>query len=128
MKKTDRTIYLAGAMTGKRKHNYPKFFRLEEQLQDAGYLVVNPARLNKGGDDWTVCLRNDLNHIVKYCSGIALLDDWMISRGARLELTVALQLGMFVINAHTQKPLNITLKQVFSKHSKRTKHVERYKA
>lgn len=121
MKKTDKTVYLAGQMTGKRKHNYPKFFRLEKKLQDAGYVVVNPARLNQGGDDWTVCLRNDLKNIVKYCSGIALLDDWMHSRGARLELATALSLDMYVISAHTLKPMKITHNKLFKHHKRNNK-------
>jgi hypothetical protein len=83
-------------------------------LQNAGYTVVNPARLNGPGGDWISCLRNDIKHIVTQCSGIALLDDWMYSRGARLELAIALRLNMFVIDAHTLRPIKITLDKLFT--------------
>ena len=110
--------YLAGAMTGKRHHNYPKFFKYEKKLEHAGHKVINPARLNSAGDNWITCLRNDLKHIVTKCSTIALLDDWHQSRGARLELATALKLEMTVISAHTLKPLDITLVKKFLHRSK----------
>jgi Domain of unknown function (DUF4406) len=118
--------YLAGAMSGKRQHNYPKFFKYEKKLQEAGHIVINPARLNKAGEDWSSCLRNDLYHIVTKCGTIALLDDWFISRGARLELATALQLGMKIISAHTLKELDITRTTIFT-HRRRNGRIERYK-
>jgi hypothetical protein len=113
-------------MSGVKNHNYPKFFRGQARLEKAGYEVINPARLNTVGDAWSDCLRNDILHIVKYCDGIALLDDWMLSRGARLELAIALRLEMFVISAHTLKPMHITLDKLFL-HRKRGGYVARYK-
>jgi hypothetical protein len=118
--------YLAGAMTGKRQHNYPKFYKYEKKLTDNGHKVVNPARLNKAGEDWSTCLRNDLLHIVKKCGTIALLDDWHESRGARLELATALRLGMKVISAHTLKPLDITLEKTFI-HRRKRGRTDRFK-
>jgi hypothetical protein len=125
-KKKLNSTYLAGAMSGKRQHNYPKFFKYEKKLADAGYNVVNPARLNKGGEDWVTCLRNDILHIVTKCHTIALLDDWHESRGARLELATALKLGMKVISAHTLQPMDITLKKTFH-HRRKNGRIERYK-
>lgn len=122
-KLNQKTVYLAGRMSGVKEHNYPKFFKAEKRLQEAGYIVVNPARLNKAGELWTDCLRNDIKHIVTQCSGIALLDDWHKSRGARLELSLALRLEMYVISAHTLKPMKITLDKTF-KHHRRNGHVE----
>ena len=87
---------------------------------------MNPARLNTPGEAWIDCLRNDIKYIVNHCDGIALLDDWMLSRGAKLELAIALRLEMFVISAHTLRPMNITLEKLFS-HHRRNKYVERYK-
>lgn len=113
-------------MTGKKQHNYPKFFRAERRLKLGGYKVINPARLNDAGDIWTDCLRNDIKHIVLHCDGIALLDDWMYSRGARLELAIALRLEMFVISAHTLRPLHITLDKLFT-HRRRNGKKKTYK-
>jgi hypothetical protein len=126
MKTNKKTLYLCGRMTGVKHHNFPKFFRAEARLQKAGYKVVNPARLNTPGEAWIDCLRNDIKYIVNHCDGIALLDDWMLSRGAKLELAIALRLEMFVISAHTLRPMNITLEKLFS-HHRRNKYVARYK-
>lgn len=113
-------------MSGVRNHNYPKFFKHEERLRQVGYTVVNPARLNKAGESWTTCLRNDLFHIVTKCDTMALLNDWHDSRGARLELAVALRLEMNVIDAHTFRPLHITLDKLFT-HRRKNGRIKRYK-
>jgi Domain of unknown function (DUF4406) len=106
----DKIVYLAGKMSGVPEHNYPNFFAAEARLRAAGYDVVNPARLNDSNSDpeyWYVCLRNDLEHIVKYCKGLALLPGWETSRGATLELATAIRLGMYIIDAVTLEPLDI---------------------
>jgi hypothetical protein len=100
-------------MTGLPGYGYKNFFNAEIRLVQAGYSVINPARLNSAGDKWDVCLRNDIKHIVKYCSGMAVLRNWRHSRGARLEVATAIQLGMFIIDAISLRPLEITLEQTF---------------
>lgn len=114
-------------MSGVKNHNYPKFFRGEERLRKGGYHVINPARLNKAGEEWVACLRNDLFHIVTRCDTIALLNDWYRSRGAQLELSAALCLGMKVICAHTLRPLNITLHKVFT-HRRKNGRITRHRS
>ena len=100
-------------MTGLPEYNYPAFMRAEVRLRLAGFNVVNPAKLNTAGDAWVKCLRNDLFHIVKKCDGMAVLRNWRNSRGARLEVSVAIQLGMPIIDAISLRPLEITLEQTF---------------
>ena len=126
MVRTLNCYYLAGKMSGVKHHNYPKFKRAQLRLEKHGYHVINPANLNTIGDAWNLCLRNDIKYIVTRCKGIALLDDWMLSPGARLELAIAIGLGMDIIDAHTLRPLKITLDKLFQKH-RRSGHVERYK-
>lgn len=95
-------------MTGLPKFNYPAFIRGELKLQKAGYKVVNPARLNTAGETWTKCLRNDLKHIVTKCDAVVIMDDnWFNSRGARLEVHTAIQLGMPIISLKTLKVTEI---------------------
>lgn len=100
-------------MTGLPGYGYNKFFVAEKHLQHAGYKVINPARLNTAGDDWYQCLRNDIQYIAKYCHGIAVMRNWRHSKGARLEVSTAIQLGLFIIDAISLKPLEITLEQKF---------------
>lgn len=102
-------LYLAGQMTGLPNYNYPAFIRAEAKLRKAGYDVVNPALLNEAGETWEKCLRNDLKHIVTKCNGMAVLDSWMNSRGARLEVSTAIQLGMLIIRVKTLKKINLEM-------------------
>lgn len=111
--------YIGGKMTGEPEHGYPKFFAAEKRLHAKGYKTINPARLNRQGDDWFVCLRNDIKFIVTKCKGIALLDNWHKSPGAKLELAIAIRLGMDIIDAQTLKPMKIELKKRFSHRRKK---------
>lgn len=89
-------LYLAGPMTGLPEYNYPAFRAAATQLRAAGYLVSNPA---DGGvlDDWTWSdyMRRGLRELLG-CDAVALLGGWATSRGARLEVKVATDLGLDV--------------------------------
>lgn len=101
-------------MTGLPEFNYPAFIKGELKLQKAGYTVVNPARLNTAGETWTKCLRNDLKHIVTKCDAVVVMDNnWFNSRGARLEVATAIQLGMPIISLRTLKITEIHLMSHF---------------
>lgn len=76
-------LYVSGPMTGLPAHI----------LSEAGYGVVNPA--HKGivaGWTWADYLRHDLAALVT-CDGVATLPGHRMSRGAKLELHVARELG-----------------------------------
>lgn len=76
-------------MSGLPDFNYPAFFRAAEQLRAAGYEVENPAE-NKpeGTASWLAFMRMSLVQISKV-DGIALLDGWGDSSGAKLEVHIA---------------------------------------
>jgi hypothetical protein len=81
-------------MTGLPEFNFPAFNEAADLLRKVGYEVVNPAE--KGiidGWEWEDYLRYDLRQVLDV-SGIATLPGWRRSRGARLEVHVATQLGM----------------------------------
>lgn len=90
-------------MSGIPGFNKPAFDEAERQLRDAGYNVINPFTLNKDiplefdpeKGPWRVTnecyeklIMNDL-HAISHCDGVALLDDWVRSIGARREVTYA---------------------------------------
>jgi hypothetical protein len=52
---------------------------------------------------WEEYMRNSLKHLMD-CEGIALLPNWEDSKGARLEHTIAVALGMDVLYLSTEKP------------------------
>lgn len=88
-------LYISGAMSAfPDDFNFPAFNRAAELLGKAGYEVVNPA--DKGiveHWEWASYLRYDLRQMLD-CDGVAVLPDSHNSRGAWLESTVALHLGM----------------------------------
>jgi hypothetical protein len=93
---TKGPIYVAGPMTGLPEFNFPAFDAAAERLRADGWIVENPTV--NGADkslSWDWYLRRALEQVVR-CNAIALLPGWADSRGARLELDVALGLGMGV--------------------------------
>lgn len=98
------TIYICGPMTGIADSNYPAFNAADQQLQAAGYGVLNPVQgsndaaaprpyvLAQGGD-WSDYMRNALNQVIR-ADHVALLPNWEMSKGARLERMIAGRLGM----------------------------------
>ncbi|HGW5372322.1 TPA: DUF4406 domain-containing protein [Pseudomonas aeruginosa] len=92
-------IYVAGPMTGLPEHNFPAFHAEAARLRDLGYQVENPAEHGEiPGFEWADYLRLDLQKLLT-CQAIALLPGWMDSKGARLEFTVATNLGMRALHA-----------------------------
>ena len=73
--------------------NYPAFHAAAARLRAAGYEVENPAENTKPLETpWAEFLTDALTQVLK-SDGIALLPGSHLSRGARLEVHVALELG-----------------------------------
>lgn len=87
-----RRWYLSGSVTNDPDFR-DKFAYAEYQLKNRGYKVLNPVKHEKDGKEWSYYLRKDLRKLTR-CQGIILIDDWGNSKGARLELKVALELGL----------------------------------
>lgn len=84
-----RTLYVAGPMTGYVENNYPAFNVAAHELRSVGFEVVNPAEF--GSDQptsYTELLKRDL-HALLECDGVATIDKWWESVGARNEVQVA---------------------------------------
>ena len=89
-----RRLYVAGPMSGYPECNYPAFNRAEHQLVLAGFQVVNPAGVHIDTQHHYVdLLRADLLEMLT-CHGVATLDNWWESVGARNEVQVAGTLKM----------------------------------
>lgn len=88
-------LYIAGPMTGYSESNYPAFNAVADALRSVGYEVVNPAEFgnDNGRTSYVDLLRNDLRALLD-CDGVAALDNWWESVGARNEIQVAGTLKM----------------------------------
>lgn len=90
-----RKWYLSGSVTNDPDFR-EKFAYAELQLKNSGLKIVNPVKHEKDGKEWSYYLRKDLRKLTR-CHGIILLDGWENSRGAKLELKVAQEIGLEVM-------------------------------
>ena len=105
-------IYCAGPMRGIAEFNFPAFEAAAAQLRGLGYKVISPAEQDLGrgfdptgltghedmaalGFDLRETLLSDLK-FVSECDAICLLPGWEFSKGATVELDMAVALGLRV--------------------------------
>jgi hypothetical protein len=90
-----KRLYLAGPMTGLPDYNYPAFRKAAAMLRNEGWTVECPIENDDGsqGKPWQFYLREAIKQVAR-SEAIALLPGWAKSRGARLELYIALSLGL----------------------------------
>ena len=99
MSDAPQRLYLAGPMSGYAEHNFPEFNRVAALLRGEGYEVFNPA---ENADDGvrrprSFYMRRDIPALMD-CDAIAVLPDWQQSRGACLEIWIAIDLDMPIFN------------------------------
>jgi hypothetical protein len=84
-------LYLSGPMTGITGYNFPAFNFAAESLECAGYSVINPADHGAQGGEaaWIDYIIRDIGHVF-HAHGLAMLPAWETSRGARIEVAVAI--------------------------------------
>ena len=85
-------LYLSGPITGIKVDSFGEAQLFIEKL---GHEVVNPTDLNAPGTDWTEAMRVDIKALI-YCDGIVMLPNWSASKGAKLEIMIARELGLKV--------------------------------
>ena len=90
-------FYLAGKISDTTDYR-ERFFDAAHELRLRGHDVVNPVELNwaliqSGKGSWQEYMRADIRELMT-CKGICLLPDWMESKGARFEFSIATQVGI----------------------------------
>ena len=103
------TIYISGSITGVEDLNKPKFDEAEKRFSELGYVVINPhnIKLRKNQKPiWQNYMINDIAILLKYCNKVAVLDDWSNSKGAKIEIFLAQEFGIEIIEADTLQPFN----------------------
>lgn len=96
-------LYLAGPMRGYPKFNFPAFHSAAKMLRAVGYEVFSPAEkgmeAHAEAQAESLAFRRlvfalDTEWICKEADGVALLDDWAASSGARAEDALAGAIGL----------------------------------
>jgi len=88
-------LYVAGPMSGIAEHNYPQFCEITKLLRDQGYEVFNPAENNDGdvSQRRAFYMRIDIPALMA-CEAVVVLPGWQESRGANLEVWIAVDTDM----------------------------------
>lgn len=99
--------YIAGPMTGVPEFNYPLFYATAERLRSQGHEVENPAESDGGTSHKPreFYLRKAIAMLVK-CDAVVVLPNWENSRGACLEVLIAGELGMPILDVATMRPVD----------------------
>lgn len=77
------TVYLAGKITGDPYYRM-KFFDAAQELEAAGFVVVNPAMLPSSGFTYDAYIRMS-SAMLDECAAACFLPDWTDSNGAMFE-------------------------------------------
>lgn len=100
------TVYISGPIT-KDPDYRRKFMKRAQELQNAGYEVVNPVvvsaqlemKMGKNNVKYEDYLREDMKELL-FCDGISSLPGWEKSKGAKLEHLIARILKYPVIDVY----------------------------
>lgn len=87
-------IYISGKITGTTDY-MERFDKAEKHLRDAGFIPVNPARVNGQLPTETTHFEYMVTSLamLALCNGIYMLDGWQDSTGASMEYGFALGTG-----------------------------------
>ena len=86
-------VYIAGKVTGlDYAVAYTHFHYAEEGLK-ANHKTINPMKLCRQQWGWWRCMAVCLWNLVTKCNRIYIQDNWVSSRGAKIEVFVAILFG-----------------------------------
>ncbi len=80
-----KTVFLSGKISGESVFDYRrKFAAVEKELEEEGYIVLNPAMLPPTGFPHDAYLRM-CAAMLEECDSVCFLPDWKYSVGSRFE-------------------------------------------
>lgn len=89
-------IYISGKITGIEGEAPALFEEAEKKLCSIGFEIVNPLKLNHEHDkSWHSYMKEDVKALCE-CDEIFMLSNWTDSKGAIIEHTIAMFLGLKV--------------------------------
>ena len=89
-------VYISGQITGLDIKVAEQYFeQVEKQLEEAGYIPVNPMKVVEYHPDhtWHYYMAKDIEALL-YCDAILMLENWTNSKGAKIEHGIAQGLGL----------------------------------
>lgn len=90
-------IYVAGKITGMEQEAKARFDLAEAILTEKGFEVVNPMSLPHDHDlHWHNYMKECIQALCK-CDAIYMLNNWIHSRGARIEQNLAVEMNLEII-------------------------------
>ena len=122
------TLYVGGKMTGVPLYNFPAFDAAKARWESRGYAVTTPADITRAV--WREKFGREFDPSCDTCeygdpllcemfardaaaasraSCIALLPDYHTSKGARIEIAIARQLGKSLMCAETGMPISLAV-------------------
>jgi hypothetical protein len=98
-----KKIYISGAISGLDPEVVKqKFGEAEDRLQNQGWQTVNPLKNGLPAEStWEQHMGKDIELLLG-CDAIAMLPGFSKSRGAKIELAVAREIGIEVIIVRKQ--------------------------
>lgn len=91
-----KSFYISGPMTGLPEYNYPAFEKAAAELRDFGLIIYSPREISYAGEPdenpWQMYMKGGIAQLFQ-AEGIIMLKGWPKSKGARMELEIALDLG-----------------------------------
>lgn len=95
-KKKATKIYISGKISGIESEAFELFLKAQYALQAKGYQVINPFFLPHEHDkSWHSYMKADIKALCD-CDAIYMLGNWADSKGAIIENTIAMYLGLKV--------------------------------
>ena len=89
-------IYISGKISGIENDAPTLFSKAEKMLQSLGFETVNPMTINHEHDkSWHSYMKEDVKALCD-CDEIFMLQNWADSKGAIIEHTIAMHLGLRV--------------------------------
>ena len=101
-------FYVSGPMTGYDGHNFNAFDTTEKVLNRLGFQVLSPAQDGDLDDEGLGTasreefMRRDIDWVLS-ADGVVVLDGWEMSRGSRLEVAVAREIGLPIFRLEGEK-------------------------
>ena len=100
-------LYIASKMKGLYQYGFPKFMEVEEELTQRGHTCFNPARFDLEQGFYPDTKEEDLPPLSTFmkrdlpamleCDAVCVFGDWLSSKGANIEVFVALSCGLPVL-------------------------------